>query len=39
MWRNQSNLLYTGILIKDLREEGVLYLDGEKTIEKGQFLI
>ncbi len=26
-------------LIKDLREEGALYLDGEKTIEKGQFLI
>ena len=26
-------------LIKDLREEGALYLDGEKTIEKGRFLI
>ena len=26
-------------LIKDLREEGVLYLDGKKFIEKGQFLI
>ena len=26
-------------LIKDLRKEGVLYLDGKKIIEKGQFLI
>ena len=26
-------------LIKDLRSHGVLYLDGEKMIEKGKFLI
>jgi aminopeptidase len=26
-------------LIKDLRHQGVLYLDGEKMIEKGKFLI
>ena len=26
-------------LIKDLRSQGVLYLDGEKMIEKGEFLI
>ena len=26
-------------LIKDLRSQGVLYLDGEKMIEKGKFLI
>ena len=26
-------------LVKDLREEGALYLDGKKIIEKGEFLI
>ncbi len=34
---NQSALHWD--IVKDLREEGAIYLDGEKVLEKGQFLI